>query len=41
MFYPEDVPSKLLNSEMKIEGFFAELNLRKKRKICKDLNVLT
>ena len=28
---PEDIPTKLIDSQMKVEGFFIELNLRRKK----------
>ena len=31
VFIREDIPSKLVESQMKIEGFFIELNLRRKK----------
>ena len=31
VFIREDIPSKLVESQMKIEGFFIELNLRGKK----------
>ena len=30
VFIREDIPTKLIDSQMKIEGFFIEINLRKK-----------
>ena len=30
-FIREDIPSKLIDSQMKIEWFFVELNLRRKK----------
>ena len=30
VFIREDIPTKLIDSQMKIEGFFIELNLRRK-----------
>ena len=31
LYIREDIPSSLLNSDVSIEGFFVELNLRKKK----------
>ena len=31
VFIREDIPTKLIDSQMKIEGFFIELNLRRKK----------
>ena len=31
VFIREDIPAKLIDSQTKIEGFFAELNLRRKK----------
>ena len=31
VFTREDIPTKLIDSQMKIEGFFIELNLRRKK----------
>ena len=31
VFIREDIPTKLIDSQMKIEGFFIEINLRKKK----------
>ena len=31
VFIREDIPTKLIESQMKIEGFFVELNLKRKK----------
>ena len=36
----EDIPTKLIDSQMKVEGFFIELNLRRKSGFCAVLIIL-
>ena len=33
VFICEDIPTKLIGSQMKVEGFFIELNLRRKKRL--------
>ena len=38
VFIGEDISSKLIESQMRIEGFFVELNLKRKKWLCCSYN---